>query len=171
MPLIVRTKDFMDGATPSANNASAMNLLLLDLLTQDEEKGYRARAIKVIQAAGDIVIKAHQAFYQLLVAIDFLTDSNLQVAIIAPSGEESPVDAFLTMLGRMFLPNAVVAMKELDGEQEPRYEVGMLKDKAAVGGKVTALVCDAQSKVCHAPNHSPTELARELQAAVKHYNL
>lgn len=37
-----------------------MNLLQLDLLTQDEEKNYRERAIKVVQAAGGIVLKAHQ---------------------------------------------------------------------------------------------------------------
>ncbi len=47
-------------ATPSANNVAAMNLLQLDLLTQDEEKNYRERAIKVVQAAGGIVLKAHQ---------------------------------------------------------------------------------------------------------------
>jgi hypothetical protein len=37
-----------------------MNLLQLDLLTQDEEKNFRERAIKVVQAAGGIVLKAHQ---------------------------------------------------------------------------------------------------------------
>jgi uncharacterized protein YyaL (SSP411 family) len=172
MPLIVRTKDFMDGATPSANNVSAMNLLQLDLLTQDEEKGYKDRAIKVVQAAGGIVIKAHQAFYQLLMAIDLLTDANLQVAIIAPAGEETPVDSFLSLLGRTFMPNAVVAMKEEDGQgTSSSYQVGMLRDKASVGGKVTALVCDAQSKVCHAPVHSPADLARELETAKKTYPL
>jgi uncharacterized protein YyaL (SSP411 family) len=171
MPLIVRTKDFMDGATPSANNVSAMNLLQLDLLTQDEEKNFRERAIKVVQAAGGIVLKAHQAFYQLLMAIDFLTDANLQVAIIAPSGEETPVDSFLSLLGRTFMPNAVVAMKEEDEGNGKRYEVGMLRGKTTVGGKVTVMVCDAQSKVCHAPAHSPADLARELEAAKKTYQL
>jgi uncharacterized protein YyaL (SSP411 family) len=174
-----------------------MNLLQLDLLTQDEEKGYKDRAIKVVQAAGGIVIKAHQvrthlgdrdvdpvcaltpnmreqAFYQLLMAIDLLTDANLQVAIIAPAGEETPVDSFLSLLGRTFMPNAVVAMKEEDGgasQGTSSYQVGMLRDKASVGGKVTALVCDAQSKVCHAPVHSPADLARELEAAKKTYRL
>jgi len=38
-----------------------MNLLLLDLLVQDEQRNYRERATKIIQAAGDIVLKAHQA--------------------------------------------------------------------------------------------------------------
>jgi hypothetical protein len=172
-----------------------MNLLQLDLLTQDEEKGYKDRAIKVVQAAGGIVIKAHQvrthlgdrdvgpvctltpnmceqAFYQLLMAIDLLTDANLQVAIIAPAGEETPVDSFLSLLGRTFMPNAVVAMKEEDGQgTSSSYQVGMLRDKASVGGKVTALVCDAQSKVCHAPVHSPADLARELETAKKTYPL
>jgi hypothetical protein len=40
-----------------------MNLLQLDLLTQEEEKNYRERAIKVVQAAGGIVLKAHQVDY------------------------------------------------------------------------------------------------------------
>jgi hypothetical protein len=109
-------------------------------------------------------------------AIDFLTDANLQVAIIAPSGEETPVDSFLSLLGRTFMPNAVVAMKEEDegngtGTGARRYEVGMLRGKTTVGGKVTVMVCDAQSKVCHAPAHSPTDLARELEAAKKTYQL
>jgi hypothetical protein len=174
MPLIVRTKDFMDGATPSANNVSAMNLLLLDLLVQDERKKYRDRAIQVIQAAGGIVIKAHQAFYQLLIAIDFLTDSNLQVAIISPAGEEVQIDSFLSLLGRTFLPNAVVGMKEeadLGEEEGGTYQVGMLKGKACVGDMVTATVCDARSKVCQVPVHSPHELLRELEAAKRTYRL
>lgn len=42
-----------------------MNLLQLDLLTQDEEKNFRERAIKVVQAAGGIVLKAHQVILQV----------------------------------------------------------------------------------------------------------
>ena len=107
-------------------------------------------------------------------AIDFLTDANLQVAIIAPSGVETPVDSFLSLLGRTFMPNAVVGMKEEDegnGTGARRYEVGMLRGKTTVGGKVAVMVCDAQSKVCHAPAHSPADLARELEAAKKTYQL
>merc|ERR1711974_314178 len=112
----------------------------------------------------------------LLMAIDFLTDANLQVAIIAPAGEETPVDSFLSLLGHTFMPNAVVAMKEEDegtdtGTGTRRYEVGMLQGKTTVGGKVTVMVCDAQSKVCRAPAHSPADLARELGAAKKTYQL
>lgn len=169
VPLIVRTKDFMDSAMPSPNNASTINLLLLDLLVMDEETKYREQAIKNVHAAGAIVIRAHRAFHLLLCAVDMLTDINIQVAIISPTGRDQASE-FLAVVNHTFLPNGVVGLKE-EGKGESQYKVGMLEGKRSIGGKVTAIVCDSQGKICRAPVHEPAALAQELKSTIKTYAL
>jgi len=107
-------------------------------------------------------------------AIDFLTDVNLQVAIISPPGAEA--DAFLRLLGRTFLPNAIIGMTETKDEAKEKARskkpaVGMLQGKACVGDRITVILCDAQEKVCCAPVHSTCELANKLEEMKKTYSL
>jgi len=67
--LLVRQKDFYDGATPSANSVAMLVLLQLAAITGEPDLEERAAAIA--QAAAPVVQRMPHAFTQLLVAHDF----------------------------------------------------------------------------------------------------
>src|SRR5690606_6988693 len=93
--VLYRSKEWMDGSIPSSNSMSALNLMQLGMLTMDEEegqeKGFSGEALfergkqlclKVCQ--GEIVQKAPEAFYQMMLAADFLTDLRQTLVIAVP---------------------------------------------------------------------------------------
>ncbi len=176
-------------ATPNGNSVSALNLLLLDGLTLQREegttsarssdKGYTDRALEIFKATGDIIVKAHQAFYYLLIALDFFTDANPQIALVSPSSaQDGDVEPFLDVLRKLFTPNAVKALivegrqrEEEEEKEKEEFEVGLLRGKTALNGKVTAYLCEGKSKTCRAPTHRPQELEQELNAMKNSYTV
>ncbi len=171
---------------------AALNLLLLDGLTLQREegtgsarssdKGYTDRALEIFKATGDIIVKAHQAFYYLLIALDFFTDANPQIALVGPSSaQDGDVEPFLDVLRKLFTPNAVKALRmegrqrevreEEEEEEKEEFEVGLLRGKTALNGKVTAYLCEGKSKTCRAPTHRPQELEQELDTMKNSYTV
>ncbi len=69
-PLITRTKDFYDNATPSGNSVAADVLLRLSLLLNESD--YRRRAGRILRTNGRAVARFPSAFGHLLGALDFL---------------------------------------------------------------------------------------------------
>src|SRR5215510_7539979 len=78
--LIVRSKDWMDNATPSGNSVAALALQRLALLTGNDD--YRRRATTILRLIADHIRRYPSAFGFALSSLDFYLSSPVEVAIV-----------------------------------------------------------------------------------------
>lgn len=137
-PLIaVRLKDDYDGAEPSANSISALNLLRLARMTHDgcqEEKARRILAAHRVQIA-----QAPTAVPQMLVALDLALSAPAQAVITGRKGSAS-VDAWLMRLHRDFNPRRSILRASADSI--------LTKENPALAGMAAKETSDAALYVC-----------------------
>lgn len=145
--LLLRTRPAEDGAEPSGNAVSALNLLRLAELANDEAA--RARGHAVLAAFGAPTGAGAPAREALLSAADFALGPVRQIVVVGPAP-----DALLAVVRRTYLPNhaLVVAARP---EDHP-----LAADKPARDGRATAYVC--RRGRCERPTRDPAELQRQL---------
>jgi uncharacterized protein YyaL (SSP411 family) len=102
--LVVRQKDVLDSATPSANSLAAVGLYRLAALTG--ESRYRNHADQILLLVGGIVAGAPTAFSHLLAAVDMRRATITEIAV---AGDRP--DLVTAVHGR-YLPDAVLAWGE-----------------------------------------------------------
>jgi len=154
--LIVRSKEWMDNATPSGNSIAAMSLLRLSLLTGDED--YRRRATTILRLMADQIRRYPSAFGFALTALDFYLASPLEVALLASDSTALFADLWRT-LWSTYLPNRIIVPIAGD-EPRAREIVPLLKARDAPKSGVTAYVCEHYT--CQAPTQESSELTRQL---------
>ena len=153
--LIVRSKEFMDNATPSGNSIAALSLLKLNLLTANDD--YRRRATAVLRLMADQIRRYPSAFGFALSALDFYLDSPLEVVIVGSSNPR--MDELVRTVWKTYLPNRVIATCRKDhGQAATRVPLFIGRDTLAT--EPTAFVCRANT--CQQPAHTSTELISQL---------
>ena len=105
--LIVRTKEVLDGATPSANAVAALSLARLGALTGTP--GYTDHARRSVDLIGELLTRHPAAFAHTLFAADLLARGCTEVVVVG----ERP-DLLEEVRGR-WLPGAVLAWGEPTG--------------------------------------------------------
>lgn len=145
--LIVRKKDLHDGAMPSANSISILNLQRLYALTFKEN--YREKAEQMLQALGEVMIRHLRGFESAFIALDFFLARPKAIAIVGEKESSSTKD-FLRYLRTHFLPNKVVALGE---------GVELTKARPMLDGKTAFYICEGN--VCKKPT-TDLEEARKL---------
>jgi uncharacterized protein YyaL (SSP411 family) len=154
--LIVRSKEWMDNATPSGNSIAAMSLLRLSLLTGNE--GYRRHATTILRLNADQIRRYPSAFGFALTALDFYVDSPVEIALVA-NDRESLFGELWQAVWSIYLPNRVIALAAAD-DVETAPNIPLLSDRKPIDGIATAFVC--QSYVCQAPTTSKEALLAQL---------
>jgi uncharacterized protein YyaL (SSP411 family) len=142
--LVLRLKDEDDGAEPSSNSVTALNLLRLGEMTGSED--FRQAAERTLGAFASGLHAAPAAMPLMLAALGFRLSTPKQIFI---SGDKDGEDtaALLRALRRRFAPNKVVL---LGGEPKwPRL------------GGATAYVCEHQT--CRRPVTTVGEFVELLQ--------
>jgi uncharacterized protein YyaL (SSP411 family) len=153
--LIVRSKEFMDNATPSGNSIATLSLLRLGLLTGSED--YRRRATAVLRLMADQVRRYPSAFGFALGALDFYLDSPLEVVIVGSA--ETLLDDLLRTLRETYLPNRVIALCSRDHEKAAAL-VPLFIGRNTLANQPTAFVCRANT--CQTPVYTPAEFLKQL---------
>jgi len=143
--LIVRQKDLIDNATPSANSVAALALQRLAALTGVEQ--YRTHAEGVLKLLARIVQSAPTAFPHLLCALHFHHVGPTEVAITGKRGE------LVSYLQSQWLPTVVLAWGET-------FDTPLFADRR----DGLAYVC--RQYACQAPATSRDELVAALRAAL-----
>ncbi len=154
--LIVRTKDWLDNATPSGNSVAALVLLKLHALTANDD--YRRRAITILRLMSDQISRYPSAFGLALQAVDFYLSAPLEIAIVGDSSDPK----FAQLRATEFvnnLPNRVVAVCSEDWERAAEI-VPLLAGRTTAGAPPAAYVC--QSHTCQSPVFSSDDLRQEL---------
>jgi uncharacterized protein YyaL (SSP411 family) len=154
--LIVRSKDYLDNATPSGNSVAAEGLLHLAALTANEE--YARKAVTIFRLMRDPLKRYASAFGRLLGALDFHLSTPKEIAVIG-SAEAQETRELLREVWTQYLPNKIVA--QTGGDDPLALEVvPLLRDRTMIEGRPTAYVCEHYT--CQQPVTSATELARQL---------
>jgi uncharacterized protein YyaL (SSP411 family) len=141
---VVRQKDFLDNATPSANSLAATALLRLAALTGEDR--YHTHAEGVLELFGPLAASAPTAFGQLLAALDLYHHGVTEVVV---AGDRPDLVADVQ---RRYLPSAVLAWGE-------RYDSPLWRDRE--DGR--AYVC--RNYACQLPATEIEDLAAQLEAA------
>ena len=160
--LIVRSKDYLDNATPSGNSVAAEVLLHLAALTGNED--YTRKAVTIFRLMRDPLKRYASAFGRLLGALDFYLSTPKEIAIIGER-ETEETGKLLREVWARYLPNKVVA--QTSGQDARAGEVvPLLQKRPMIDGHATAYVCEHFT--CQQPVTSAAELARQLSGGSGH---
>lgn len=149
--LIVRGKEYYDGALPSGNSVALLNLLRLMGLTF--ETRYRDQAVKLFTV---FPLSRHPAgAATALMAVDYHLGRSKEIAVIGM--EHSPqTQEMRRFLYQSFLPNKVLAM----GYGEKKDEsVPLLSNRGLIDKRTTIYVCEGGT--CLMPT-TDVELAKKM---------
>ena len=154
--LIVRSKEFLDNATPSGNSIAGLSLLRLALLTGNQD--YHRRATDVLRLMANQIRRYPSAFGFALCALDFYLDSPHEIAIVG-AASDSRLDELVSTVWQTYLPNRVVALCT-EAQAETAAFVPLLRERNTLNDQPTAFVCEAYT--CQTPVHSSGELIKQL---------
>ncbi len=155
--LIVRPKEFHDGAIPSGNSVQLLNLVRLARLTGRPELAERAE--QCARAITPAVARAPAHHAQALVALQFAEDESLEIVVVGERGD--PVtEAMLGQVDAVHVPSKVVLLKCAQNGERLASLAPYTQGMSMVGGRPTAYVCHRFA--CSQPVTTPDELAERL---------
>jgi len=143
--LIVRQKDLMDNATPSANSTAANSLYRLAALTGTQR--YAEHADQILRLLSNIASSAPTAFGNLLAAAHLKLSGIVEIAITGNRPD------LLAHMQSQWLPTTVVAWGE-------RYDSPLWQDRS----DNVAYVC--KQYLCMAPSHDIAAFENALHTAL-----
>jgi uncharacterized protein YyaL (SSP411 family) len=147
--LLVRPKDQMDNATPSASSLAANGLLRLAAITDDDEA--RRIATTTVERVAPFLTRAPVAFAYLLEAAERLVGPAREIAIVGAT-DDPRTRALQRAVASRLLP-ATVVVSAPDGDDA----IALLAGRAPVDGAPAAYVCE--HFVCARPVTDPDALA------------
>ena len=155
--LLTREKPASDGAIPSGNSYAILNLLRLYQLTGDV--AYRERGEAGLRAFGQALRQSPTGLSELLLALDFHTDSVKQIVIVKPPGGDA--SEFEAIVAKTYLPNHVyVATEAGDQLEDIAKRIPLVDSKIAIADQVTAYVCEDTR--CELPTGDPDTFRKQL---------
>lgn len=156
-----RNKRFEDNARPNSNAVSALNLLKLYNFTLYQP--YRDRARTIFTLSGAMMSRAHNAFAQMYIALDFYLDKSKEVVVVGPKASKEK-EAIIEMLRTEFLPNKTVGY--IPPHTKSSFPV--FENKTTVDGRTIVYVCE--KNICKFPTEDLTKV-RQLVQENKKYSL
>lgn len=160
--LITRQKEIYDGALPSGNSVSILNILKIARLTADPELEEKAARMA---AAFSSQISRHPASFSMhMNSLDFMLGPSFEIVI---AGEKDSPDTrrFLEALSGEFIPNKVVILKDEANREEISKIAPYARDHAPLNGKTAAYVCSDYK--CQLPVDDSARMLELIREAEK----
>ena len=156
--LILRVKDYYDGAEPSGNSVAAHSLLRLGKITADEK--FTTPANQTLKHFAGKIQTVPQAVPYMLAAVDLSINEPKRVVLVGDVGLAATQKMLGTIHGE-FLPAKVVL--GVDGPVES-FAIEKLKPEAEKG-KVKVYIC--QGTFCDLPTSDPLKVVQSLMKRVE----
>jgi uncharacterized protein len=156
--IIIRTKEWYDGAEPSGNSVAILNLLRLGNLLNYPDFGTIAR--KSITAFGTLIESAPQATAQLLAAVDFGLIKPVQI-IITGGKDAGGFKEMMKEIHAHYIPNKVLL--HIDGGESQEYlsqHNDFIRSLKIDERQTTVYVCE--NFTCKLPVTMPEDLRSQL---------
>jgi uncharacterized protein len=156
--LFIRSLGDFDGAEPSPNSVSALNLVRLSWFFDNKE--WHRMAEQTINAFQSQLSRSASSLPQLLVALD-ASESIPRQVVIAGKPDASDTLALLREVNHRYQPNEIVVLADGgSGQAFFTQKIEFFKDVHPIEGKATAYVC--QNFVCQLPSSDLAVVSRLL---------
>lgn len=137
--LLVRKKTAYDGAMPSGNSVSMLNLIRLARLLG--ESTYEDNALAIARAFSDEIKRAPSAFSMMLLALDFAIGPSFEI-VVAGNPESDDTRKMIQQIREKFIPRKVVLLRGSKEQSQAVTELApFTKFHEPLGSKATAHVC------------------------------
>ena len=157
--LLLRERPNHDGALPSGNSLTALNLLHLYQLTS--EAAYLQHADQLLRAAAPRLQRAPTSSPALLAALEMRLDQPWQIVLLRPAGApQEAAESLRAVLRRSYLPNRVILDLDEASARRQQRMLPLLEEKLPRDGRATLYLCTEGS--CLAPLQLPDELTTQL---------
>jgi uncharacterized protein YyaL (SSP411 family) len=160
--LLMRRKEYYDGALPSGNSVAVYNLIRLSHLTGRAElleRGWEASHAAWCTAGGRPIAHAMQ-----LCALDYAMGPSLNVALVG-SPDEAGFKEMLRAIRKRFLPSCCVVAVSSAASNAAGPNLAEIasytRDMVKLNGEVTAYVCSGQN--CLLPTTDPGKMIELLE--------
>jgi len=156
--ILVRTKEWYDGAEPSGNSIAILNLLRISEMINKQE--WRAMAEQSLSRFGQRMLDAPEAMPQLLVALDFSLSKPKQI-IIAGKADDRGTRELLEEVHSRFIPNKIILLADGgSGQKTLSSYIPFLETVRTIDGKPTAYLCE--NYACKLPTPDRAVFAQQL---------
>jgi hypothetical protein len=158
--LLVRKKEWYDGAVPTANAITFENLMWLARVTEDKNLETAAMACsRFLAGTAERAPMSTAAFLAALACSPRVGDT--QDLVIAGDPAQTDTRTLLDAACDQYLPGLIV-LDRLPGKAGDDLEAlaPVVRGRTAINGHATAYLCTGHT--CRAPEHDPVELARVL---------
>jgi len=145
--VVARFKDDYDGAEPSANSVSAMNLLRLWQVT--DRKEWRAKADALFRAFAPQLARAGSSVPHLASAFDFSLSKPKQIVIAGQPGAPDTRRLLTLVHGRLMPVKVVMLVDGGAGQRQLAQWLPTLGPMKRIGGRATLYLCE--NYVCRLP--------------------
>jgi uncharacterized protein len=157
--LVLRPKEYQDGAVPSGNSVGALNFRRLARMTGRID--LEETALRIERSAGGMVRQSPSGYTQLMCAVELAVGPCREV-VIAGNSKGEDTEKMLRALRGQYLPHTVVLLRPTEQEAPgvlrlARYVEAM----KSFNGRATAYVC--RNKSCQ----PPTTEVKEMMALLK----
>ena len=156
--LLIRMKEDYDGAEPSGNSITALNLLRLAQMTGRQE--LRSSAEKTLEAFASRINGMPSAVPQMLVAYQFSLSTPKQIILVGDPATQSAREMLAVLQGR-FLPDRIVLFVDGTSRKTLTRYLPVVETMTAKDGKTTAYVCE--NYACKLPTDDAAKFGELLQ--------
>lgn len=150
--LIIRPKEFQDGALPSATAMAITALVRLGKLTGNT--AYLEHAYKALKSHELFLERAPMACSQMLIGLELLLNCSKEIVII-PGQSEEKTEQVLDLVRSGFYPNKTVSLKTMANQSLPLF-----KGRSALGNETTVYFCE--NNTCQNPLQAISDLKKVL---------
>jgi uncharacterized protein YyaL (SSP411 family) len=158
--LLVRSKEYYDGAIPSGNSVAMMNLLRIGRITADP--AMEARAFDIARAGSRRLARSPVAHTMLLSALSLYFGADMELVLVGDQDGESFRELLRAARSR-YLPN-LVTIHRPDGEAPEITDIApYTAAQKKIDGAAAAYVC--RNYACRMPTGDPGVMLGMLSSA------
>jgi uncharacterized protein YyaL (SSP411 family) len=157
--LILRKKEYYDGAIPSGNAVAWYNLVRFAAITGNT--AFEERAAELGRANAQAIRQLPVSHSAALIALDASLGPSIEVVLVAE--QHDPVlQTFIDGTESLYLPNMVRIVKTAENAAELAELAPYTESQQAIEGKPTAYVCSGNA--CNEPTTDLNRMLEQIQS-------
>jgi hypothetical protein len=157
--MIFRSKGVYDGAIPSGNSVTIMNLLRLAKITGNTE--LEQLADKTLRAFAEKGKSAPAGHTQFMSALDLALNGSVEI-VIAGEKNDSNTREILNFINERFIPEKVVILKDMNSSDRISKIAPYTRDMVMADNKTTVHIC--QNHTCKLPLNDIEKIKEQIEA-------
>lgn len=155
--LIIRPKDIYDGATPSGNSVSALNLLRLARLTGQFD--LEDKAHQLLRVFSETITNYPKAYSYSMIALSFMMSKSSEIVIVTDKCTDEEAQKMIDVIYEDFHPFTISLLYSKENKGLEKI-APFVADYSTINGKSAAYLCE--NFACQAPVTSSVALKQMI---------